>query len=296
MIHQIVATNSLGEKLDLDLFNPWDSGVAVKEVTGIGPVKSEVSYEKFALIDGGLFKGVKVGTRNTVLTLIPIGEDIEMVRQHIYEVFPVAEKIDLQIRTELKIAHLDFYVESVEPNIFSENQEIQISLLAMNPFWRSSATQTEHVVRFNGADPMFEFPEYSPAQPNARLIFGDERYDHLRTIRYNGDAPTGVIITFSFRSTVTRLSIDNRTTGEGMSFAKAGMFYPDEQLVVDTRDGYKSIVHRARGKESYVAGLITAESRWLRLYRGDNVFSLEFDADPAAVDTTIEFETLYRGL
>lgn len=296
MIHQIVATNGLGEKLDLDLFNPWSTGVAVKEVTGIGPVKSEVSYEKFALIDGGLFKGVKVGTRNTVITLIPIGEDIEMVRNRIYEIFPVAEKIDLQIRTNLRIAHLDFYVESVEPNIFSENQEIQISLIAMNPFWRSSASHTERMIRFNAADPMFEFPEWSPAQPDARLIFSEERYDHLRTIHYAGDAPTGVVITFTFKATVTRLSIDNRSSGEGMTFAKAAMFYPDEQLVVDTRDGYKTITHRARGQESHVAGLITPQSQWIQLYRGDNVFSLEFDADPAAVDTTIEFETLYRGL
>lgn len=296
MIHEIVATNSLGEKLSLDLEDPWSSGIAVKEVTGIGPVKSEVSFEKFALIDGGLFKGVKVGTRNTVLTLIPIGESIEFGRQRIYEMFPVAETIDLQIRTDLKIAHLEFYVESVEPNIFSERQEIQISLISMNPFWRSSAMQTEHMVRFNAADPMFEFPEYSPAVPNQRLVFAEERSDHLRTINYTGDAPTGIVIVFSFKSTVTRLSIDNRTTGEGMSFAKAGMFYPNEQLIVDTRDGAKTITHRAGGRESHIAGIISAQSQWIRLYRGENVMSLEFDADPSAVDTTIEFETLYRGL
>lgn len=77
MITEVSSLTKGGESLNLDLFDPWSSGIAVKEITGLGPVKTELSLERYALIDGAFLKGARVGTRNVVLTLIPVGDDVQ---------------------------------------------------------------------------------------------------------------------------------------------------------------------------------------------------------------------------
>ena len=57
MITEVSSLTKGGESLNLDLFDPWSSGIAVKEITGLGPVKTELSLERYALIDGAFLKG-----------------------------------------------------------------------------------------------------------------------------------------------------------------------------------------------------------------------------------------------
>ena len=100
MITEVSSLNKGGESLNLDLFDPWSSGIAVKEITGLGPVKTELSLERYALIDGAFLKGARVGTRNVVLTLIPVGEDIQTERRKIYHYFPVGETVTFGVVTD----------------------------------------------------------------------------------------------------------------------------------------------------------------------------------------------------
>ena len=38
MIKSVTVTNYLGESLKMELTNPYDSGIAITDITGIGPV------------------------------------------------------------------------------------------------------------------------------------------------------------------------------------------------------------------------------------------------------------------
>ena len=52
MISEISSTTKSGDRLTIDITNPYESGVAVKEITGLGPVKADISTDGFALLDG----------------------------------------------------------------------------------------------------------------------------------------------------------------------------------------------------------------------------------------------------
>ena len=182
MISEISSTTKSGDRLTIDITNPYESGVAVKEITGLGPVKADISTDGFALLDGAFLKGIRVGTRTVVLTLIPWGTDIQELRLKTYSYFGVGETITLGVTTDWLNVHSDFIVESVEPNIFSERQEIQVSLLGLDPYWKSSATQIQKVVGFNDNTPTFEFPFFS--QDNHKLKFGDMTNSSGKDIRY----------------------------------------------------------------------------------------------------------------
>lgn len=294
MISEISSTTKSGERLTIELRDPYSSGIAIKEITGLGPVKADLSMDRYALIDGAFLKGVRVGTRNVVLTLIPWGEDIQQLRRKLYKYFGVSETISLEVITDWVSAKSDFIVESVEPNIFSERQEIQVSLISLNPYWKASSSQIQKVVGFNDTVPSFEFPFFS--QENHKLLFGDMTNSTGKDIRYLGDATTGATITFTFNGTVGNLIISNTTYDETMSIAKAGQFYAGEQLVVDTRSGKKSITHMAGGKVSYISGVLAPGSEWVQMHPGINTIALQYAGGSEDLSVSIEYETLYRGI
>ena len=294
MISEISSTTKSGDRLTIDITNPYESGVAVKEITGLGPVKADISTDGFALLDGAFLKGIRVGTRTVVLTLIPWGTDIQELRLKCYSYFGVGETITLGVTTDWLNVHSDFIVESVEPNIFSERQEIQVSLLGLDPYWKSSATQIQKVVGFNDNTPAFEFPFFS--QDNHKLKFGDMTNSSGKDIRYLGDYPAGVTITVEFLGTVSNLILSNTTFNETMSISRAGNFYAGESIVIDTRPGKKSITHLARGRKSYITGVLAPGSTWIQMHPGINTITLQYAGGVDDVNVSMEYDTLYRGI
>ncbi len=295
MITEVSSITKGGESLNLDLFDPWSSGIAVKEITGLGPVKTELSLERYALIDGAFLKGARVGTRNVVLTLIPVGEDVQTERRKIYNFFPVGETITFGVVTSQVAVKSSMIVESVEPNIFSERQEIGVSLIAIDPYWRSNSPSITGLVGFNDVTPLFQFPFSSGDNPK-ELIFGDLSNSSGKDINYLGDAETGVVITFSFNGNVSNLTVINQTYDEAMIINKVKDFYRGEQLVLDTRPAKKSVKHIAGGKESFITGVLDIKSQWIKLHPGVNTIGLQFVGNPNDMDISIEYETLYRGV
>lgn len=295
MITEVSSLTKGGESLNLDLFDPWSSGIAVKEITGLGPVKTELSLERYALIDGAFLKGARVGTRNVVLTLIPVGDDVQTERRKIYNFFPVGETITFGVVTSQVAVKSSMIVESVEPNIFSERQEIGVSLIAIDPYWRSNSPSITGLVGFNDVTPLFQFPFSSGDNPK-ELIFGDLSNASGKDINYLGDAETGVVITFSFNGNVSNLTVINQTYDEAMIINKVKDFYRGEQLVLDTRPSKKSVKHIAGGKESFITGVLDIKSQWIKLHPGINTIGLQFVGNPNDMDISIEYETLYRGV
>lgn len=295
MITEVSSLTKGGESLNIDLFDPWSSGIAVKEITGLGPVKTELSLERYALIDGAFLKGARVGTRNVVLTLIPVGDDVQTERRKIYNFFPVGETITFGVVTGQVAVKSSMIVESVEPNIFSERQEIGVSLIAIDPYWRSNSPSITGLVGFNDVTPLFQFPFSSGYNPK-ELIFGDLSNASGKDINYLGDAETGVVITFSFNGNVSNLTVINQTYDEAMIINKVKDFYRGEQLVLDTRPAKKSVKHIAGGKESFITGVLDIKSQWIKLHPGINTIGLQFVGNPNDMDISIEYETLYRGV
>jgi len=186
-------------------------------------------------------------------------------------------------------------VESVEPNIFSERQEIGVSLIAIDPYWRSNSPSITGLVGFNDVTPLFQFPFKSADNPK-ELIFGDMSNSSGKDINYLGDADTGVVITFSFNGNVSNLTVINQTYDEAMIINKVKDFYRGEQLVIDTRPAKKSVKHIAGGKESFITGVLDIKSQWIKLHPGNNTIGLQFVGNPNDMDISIEYETLYRGV
>ena len=68
MIKSVTVTNYLGESLLLELSNPWEVGIAITKIEGLGPVKASINSTEISSGDGARFNSARISTRNIVFT------------------------------------------------------------------------------------------------------------------------------------------------------------------------------------------------------------------------------------
>lgn len=215
MIKSVTVTNYLGESLKMELTNPYDSGIAITDITGIGPGKADINVTELTSSDGSLYNSARLGTRNIVMTLrFMIAPDIETVRQKSYKYFPIKKELILTFETDNRSCYIAGYVESNEPVIFDENEYTQISIMCPDPYFYS--TEANAMV-FSGVVPMFEF-EFSNETENGsneerNIIMSEIEVAQEQTVYYNGDSEIGVTIQIHAIGTVENVTIYNTVKG-----------------------------------------------------------------------------------
>lgn len=300
MIKSITVKNFLGEEIKMELTNPYDSGFYVKEITGLGPPKANINISDISGVDGGEYNSSRAETRNVVLSLglleVP---DIETVRHKSYQFFPIKKKLTLTVETDERVASVDGYVESNEPEIFSEQESIQVSILCPNPYWYTE----DQVTVFSGLNDGFEFP-FSNESLNQKLItmgeYTDERY---KDIYYPGDVDTGIKAYMHFRGPASDISIINATTREIMKIntdmiaalmGGAGLDAGDE-LLISTIKGDRYITLFRNGDYYNIINALDYDTDWVGVYRGNNTFSYIAN-NIENIDFKILNNVLYEGI
>lgn len=172
MIKKFIVKNYLNEILELELTNPDESGFIVQEVTGLGPDKSNLNIKEVANNDGGYFNSARTPVKNIVMNLLFVGTPlIEDTRHKSYRYFPMKKPLTLTIVTDRHTLNIDGYVESNEPNIFSDQEGCQISILCPSPYFTSGKKQ---IVQSSGEKPLFEFPFSNELVPDPYVTITEE--------------------------------------------------------------------------------------------------------------------------
>lgn len=116
-----------------------DDPIHIRDIQGLEPVNAVIATTPFATSDGELFQGSTVGKRNVVLTLgfNPDWEGdqtISSLRQRLYAYFMPKAWTKLRFFSDnLPVVDIEGYVESAKPNIFSQDPEIQCSIICPKP-------------------------------------------------------------------------------------------------------------------------------------------------------------------
>lgn len=116
-----------------------DDPIHIRDIQGLEPVTAEIATSPFATSDGVLITGSSVGKRNIVLTLgfSPNWEGsqtIATLRQLLYAyLLPKAWTKLRFFSDELPTVDIEGYVESLKPNIFSQDPEVQCSIICPRP-------------------------------------------------------------------------------------------------------------------------------------------------------------------
>ena len=108
--------------------------VQIKKIDGLGPVKADIQTATYGAINREYLTGKFYGKRNIVLTL-GLNPDwatqtVEELRQLLYAYFTPTQQVELRFQsTHLPEVNIFGYVESMDPNIFSADPEIDVSII-----------------------------------------------------------------------------------------------------------------------------------------------------------------------
>lgn len=292
MIKSITVTNHLGDSIKLELAKPELSGFAITSISGIGPGKANVNMTELSTIDGGLYNSARVPVRNIVISLRYLWKNsIEEARHLSYKYFPLKKKVKLSFETDLRTADVEGYVESNEPNIFSNEENTDISIICPDPYFYSSKINT---TVFSGIEPMFEFPFSNESVVLPLLEMGVIQNYKEKVVIYDGDAETGVVITIHARDEASNIAIYNIGTRETMRInieVVAG-----DAITINTNPRSKSITLQRDGVTTNILNNMTRDSDWFKLTKGDNVFTYTAETGANNLNFTVENRILYEGV
>ncbi|RGC99866.1 phage tail family protein [Subdoligranulum sp. AM16-9] len=305
MIKSVTVTNYLGESLKMELTNPYDSGIAITDITGIGPGKADINVTELTSSDGSLHNSSRLGTRNIVMTLrFMFAPDIETVRQKTYRFFPIKKELTLTFETDNRSCYITGYVESNEPVIFEENEYTQISIVCPDPYFYSLRADS---TVFSGVVSMFEFPFSNEVQNNEEterfLIMSDLQFETEQTVYYSGESEIGMTIRIRAIGTVENLTIFNTRTREFIKLdtdklqqITGSVIIAGDEITICTVKGKKSIRLLRDGVTTNILNCMTKDSSWIQLVKGDNILAYTADSGAEKLHFSVENNVIYEGV
>lgn len=205
MIHAVTFTNRYGRSLRCVLAAPEFTRFAIKNITGLGPGQASINIHEIATTDGGYYGYSRFSKRNIVVNFLLTDNDengryvpIEETRHLAYEFFAPKTPIQVLVETDARALVIEGYIESCEPEIFSNQESIQVSILCPGYYFKM-VTDGDAIQRIrvygNG---LFEFPFSNESLTKKLIQFGSVTKDEKFDLYYDGDSENGFTLEIAF--------------------------------------------------------------------------------------------------
>lgn len=301
MIKSLTVTNPKGETLKLELANPDPSGLIIEKIEGLGPPKANINTTELSTMDGSLFASSRATNRNIVLTLsFLFSPTIEDARQKTYKFFPIKKSISIEIETDNRLATITGYVESNEPDIFSERESTQISLVCPDPYFYEVGGSQQVYTR---VQPNFEFPFSNESLTTNLIEFGIMVDDPRAILNYIGDVDTGTLIVIHALTApgdVTLYNVDTRgyfkIFDDRIKTITGASFGAGDDILISTIKGEKYVRLLRDGVETNIISAIDLSSDWFQLSNGINTFSFITKEKEANISITFTYKNAFGGI
>ena len=249
--------------------------------------------------DGAYFNSSRMQPRNIVITLVMAG-DIEASRQLLYSIFPVHKPMLVYYQNNRRNVKITGYVETLEGDLFVQQEEIQISIICPNPYWQDVNPASIQLVQTAN---FLKFPlSINEGEP---IPFSEATSSPAAKVTINGDVESGFIFTGTVVSSyagpmapLTSLTLTNITTGDTMPI-NYGMRNGDI-ITINTLPGQLNVSAFLLEQQQTVNLIqyMLRNAKWIRLAPGDNVLSLRYTTlgYNTTVEASIEAYSLYGGV
>lgn len=310
MLKSITATNPKGESLTLELLNPSKNGLAIREIKGLGPPKADINHQELATADGGVYTGSRTETRNIVIDLIMMeSPTIEDARLKTYRYFPIKKPVQLHISTDRHEVDAVGYVESNEPDIFSEQESCQISIICTDPYFYQSG---DSATVFAGVQPKFEF-EFPWEDDDEFVTVGEDGYDYMEMgrqlintraiLEYEGDVDTGVLIEIEVLDVAEDIRIFNDDTKESFQIDTVRInqitgspLGAGDWIYISTKKTDKYVKLLRNGVYINIISAVNRDSDWFQVSTGINTFWYTTKVGSENLSVSFIYKNAYGGI
>lgn len=255
--------------------------IQITNIDGLGPVPAAVSSTPFGSIDGEVFNGAVVGKRVIAISYrfnpdYAGEQSVATLRQALYAYFMPKNHVTLRfINSHMADCQIEGVVESMEPNIFSPEPEIVVTIVCVYPYFTDLA-----VTSVSGS---------------AIAIDGTD----VTTIDYAGTVPSGFVIriekdasNYTGQIKVQMIGVDTETFNAPSGIVIDGTY--DFEVSTVLGDKYAEKVNRSTGARTNVLGLVSTISEWPQIYQGLQTISVQ--AATPSQHWTLEYFNRYGGL
>ena len=296
----------MGESINLPLDNPYQTGLVIQSITGIGPTKANVNTTDLATSDGAIFNSARVGSRNIVITFRlledPTTNLVEDTRQRTYKYFPLKKQLTLLFETDNRLAQIQGYVESNEPDIFQKEETAQISIICPSPYFYSN----DQMITLNGVESYFYFPFSNESLTENEIIFGEIVRSVSTAYNYTGDVDSGVLIHIHTIGEAHNIMLYNAATRAKMELSTEiiGAITKDghdhliagDDVYLSTISGDRYVTLVRRGQYYNILAVLPKITDWITVVKGSNVFGYTAGYGKANVQVEIYSDILYEGV
>lgn len=268
-----------------------ESEYQILSITGLNPPSAHLNTSNVAGMDGALYNSARLNTRNIVIT-VKINGDVEENRQNLYNYCLTKEKVRFYFKNNNRDVYIDGYVDSVECDLFTNDERMQISIICPSPYFLDTEdTQVDG----SSITALFTFP-FSIDIGNP-IPFSMYVLDSIINLYNDSDDQIGMLIDIDVNVTVNSIQIVN--TGTGERFTLSYDFESGDHITVNTIKGQKSIVLLRNGVYTNIFSAMQKGSVFFQLASGDNFFAYTVDNSSiynANVDIMFTFYKMYRGI
>ena len=257
----VKAVNEKNQQIDFTNNNNY----AVISVSGILPPLASVNTASLATKDGSLFNSARLTNRNIVLSVVPRGA-IEANRVALYTYFKTKKPIRLYFTTGSRSVFIDGHVESINGDLFSMTEIIQISVVCPDPWFKAV---TPVVVNFDVVS-------------------------HSADINNASDDETGFVAEFTAAGAVSDIVLTNSTTGK--SFTLTYDLVSGDKVVLNTRRGEKGIKLIRGGVETNILNYVDVSSNCLQLEMGANTLVFSCTSGIANLSAKLTLQPIFEGV
>lgn len=302
MIKSVQVTNHLGQSIKIVLTEGEpDHGLIITSIDGLGPAKATINTTDISMFDGALYNSARLQTRNIVFSFLFVGcPTIEDARQLTYKYFPIKRNVELVIETDNRLLSTIGYVESNEPEIFSQQEGCNISLLCPDPYLYSA--EGLRTSWFSGVDHLFEFVFSNESLSQRLLVMGEISERSEKTVYYEGDLPIGIVITIQATEPAGSITIYNSRTRERMHIdanriqqITGSPIQAMDEIIINTNRGQKNVQLLRKGHYTNILNALDKDSDWFTLEKGANQFTYVATAGAVSLQFKIENQVAYEG-
>lgn len=304
MIKSLTVTNEYGETVKIVLTDDNPShGMLIESIDGLGPAKANINTAQLATMDGTYYNSARLDQRNVVVKMkfdYISSTSVEEARLNSYKYFPIKRNVKLVVETDKRTVETIGYIESNEPDIFSDFEGAQISIICPDPYLYGEEGDS---VSFFTVDSAFEFEFENASLTDNLLEFGTINESREQNIYYEGDADVGVVLHIKAIGGVGDIIIQNQKTQETMKIdtnvleAVAGEpIKSGDEIFVSTVRGSKFATLVRDGEQINILNSLGKNIEWIRLTRGDNLLSLRIDDGFENVIFDIQYRIAYEGV
>ncbi len=308
MIKSVSVINHINVRTDFELSDPDPTGIAVKSISGLGPSDGVVNISEFASLDGGNYSSSRLPSREIVLNLGVIStiSTVEEARLNLYKWFPILKNVTLIFKTDIREYYINGIVKSLNPDIFSENESVQVTISCPDPYFReyggSDVADGVNNVIYK-VQPMFEFPFSNESLTENLIEFS--RINNIATLSFfnPGADNVGGIFTFRFYGPVQNPYIVNETTNEifriqtdqfkeiyGFEFSNGDV------AEISTIPKKKKAILYHDGIEYNLLNAVRRDSKWITFVRGENKIYYFADNLAENADLKVNMDHIYEGI